>query len=179
MAESSDNQSRVVIELEDCPASQSNDSASPPYASPIADEYHPEIPNDRPHYCPTCDYDVRGLTNRICPECGNSFSVVTARQRARDKAHLPTGDRNAIRLRKFYFYSGIAMLFAFILSPLSLNFAAWRAWLFVMGAMGVFSGWIVAMIKESLGRTWPEAIFLTGITLIGISGFISLFFLLT
>lgn len=25
--------------------------------------------------CPHCEYDLRGLTRRVCPECGNAFTV--------------------------------------------------------------------------------------------------------
>lgn len=31
--------------------------------------------------CPHCDYNVTGLTSRVCPECGKSFTVQGARAR--------------------------------------------------------------------------------------------------
>jgi len=27
------------------------------------------------HHCPKCDYDLRGLTESRCPECGSAFST--------------------------------------------------------------------------------------------------------
>lgn len=46
----------------------------------------PRLPG---HVCPTCDYDLSTLRSRVCPECGNLFTLADARRRARaiDDAH--------------------------------------------------------------------------------------------
>jgi hypothetical protein len=37
------------------------------------------IPNRPGHNCPDCDYDLRALGGRTCPECGREFSITEAR----------------------------------------------------------------------------------------------------
>lgn len=39
------------------------------------------IPGKPLPLCPHCDYNVTGLTSRVCPECGKSFTVEGARAR--------------------------------------------------------------------------------------------------
>jgi hypothetical protein len=52
---------------------------------------------DGPH-CPNCGYDVRGLTERRCPECGRRFSRLEVdrmwlQQRESDRPASPSYDR--------------------------------------------------------------------------------------
>ncbi len=43
------------------------------------------IPANPLHLCPNCNYNLTGLTSRICPECGETFDVLDARDHARSK----------------------------------------------------------------------------------------------
>ena len=43
-------------------------------------DYGIPIPDADGHLCPKCNYDVRKLTGRVCPECGEHFTLGEARQ---------------------------------------------------------------------------------------------------
>ncbi len=46
------------------------------------------IPEKPLHLCPTCDYNLTGLTSRRCPECGEAFDLHEARLRGFESSEL-------------------------------------------------------------------------------------------
>jgi len=57
-------------------------AAAAPAASPAGPAPSRPIPAYPVHLCPNCDYNLTGLTSRICPECGQPFNVRDARYHA-------------------------------------------------------------------------------------------------
>jgi hypothetical protein len=75
---------RPFIELE--PAVSSSARAAP---ASLPDGVTPEmldaqrtVPSQPAHVCPTCDYNLTGLSSRRCPECGEAFTLAEARMAA-------------------------------------------------------------------------------------------------
>ncbi len=56
---------------------------------------------DRPgHNCPGCDYDLRTLTGRVCPECGSTFTIGEARYAGLPHDPNASSDILAIRMQR-------------------------------------------------------------------------------
>lgn len=53
------------------------------YGLPIVDieDLPGRVPSVPLHLCPNCGYDLRGLTRRTCPECGERFTLTGARRK--------------------------------------------------------------------------------------------------
>lgn len=58
------------------------------------------IPNRPGHNCPDCDYDLRALTGRTCPECGREFSITDARYAGLPNNPLAATDWRTMRREK-------------------------------------------------------------------------------
>ncbi len=69
-----------LIRLEGEPAARP--AAAVPAASHAGPTANRPIPAYPVHLCPNCDYNLTGLTSRICPECGQPFNVRDARYHA-------------------------------------------------------------------------------------------------
>jgi hypothetical protein len=51
------------------------------------------VPGFPPHICPICDYDLRGIARRTCPECGHRFKLAEARRAGRGEKPRPRAPR--------------------------------------------------------------------------------------
>ncbi len=45
---------------------------------------------DRDHTCPRCDYNVRNLTQPVCPECGEELKLTVGRRKINDALFILT-----------------------------------------------------------------------------------------
>lgn len=73
----------------------------------------PPIPELPPHRCPTCQYNLTGLTHRRCPECGGDFSTTDAiRAGAGGPQSVHGQDLRALRTGRFMTAAGAMLLMA-------------------------------------------------------------------
>lgn len=63
---------KPLIELEALPETSCGETSND----------NPPIPEKPAHICPSCDYNLTGLTSRRCPECGEEFLLYEARWHA-------------------------------------------------------------------------------------------------
>ena len=75
------------------------------------------IPQREGHLCPKCKYDVRGLTGRICPECGQHFTIAESRQAGLANSPDVRRDFNAILQQQWQVYGSIIVFALSIFSP--------------------------------------------------------------
>lgn len=112
---SPDDPKRAMIELEPlgsevAPADHQQPGAT--WSVNLSSDPGNPIP-DRPGYrCPQCDYDLRKLPGRVCPECGSPFTIGEAR--VAGLAHDPRAadDHRAMLQHKILVRASIA---AFVL----------------------------------------------------------------
>ncbi len=131
---------------------------------------HGEVPKRPPHICPNCDYDLRGLTSRRCPECGEEFTLLEARMRA---IELSDGVRGALREEtldqiKVYGGLGLMVLSIWLQNMMPGSLAGWfgvhatrQGWLMLIFMLPL---WLATPIYKFLwDRTWPDAIGAAGV----------------
>lgn len=145
-----------------------NDRLPPPpiFAAPSFFDDGAPLPDRDGMRCPNCDYDVRGLPSRICPECGNTFRVSDVK-----KAGLPyvpgfEEDFKAIRRANIHRYVGFALIAASMLT-----------W----GVMGVHPVIVIAftipliligmLVTTAFQRPFETGVFITGLICAGVSAF--------
>jgi hypothetical protein len=128
------------------------------------------IPDRPEHVCPTCDYNLTGLTSRTCPECGAEFTLLEARMRGVETSDSVRRMMRLVRMDQIKTYVGAAGI---AVSFWSQNVAS-----------GSLSGWLglqlsprgtvmLALLpmlfiviwgyKQVWDRSWPDAILLAGI----------------
>lgn len=73
--------------------------------SPILEEWHLR--------CETCDYDLTGLTSRICPECGKRFDPHATWRARRDKQAA-----KSLQTPAYIIYGALAILLLMGLRPI-------------------------------------------------------------
>lgn len=107
------------------------------------------VPANPPHCCPNCDYCLRGNTSRVCPECGQSFTLIEALRRGREieqkKRH---GSIAAI----------VAVCAVVLAGKLGLDYAQYtgristgRAALICIGLFSIF--WAIDRVRKWLSRS--------------------------
>lgn len=160
----SDSSDKARIELEPL-------AASPPLApvesprrpaptangKPIADGdlSHTPVPSMPLHVCPTCEYNLTGLTRRICPECGEAFTLSDARG-----AGFAVGEP-AQKLHRLLFVQRVKTATGITLLLLSFVVANWfvggTSGLSLSGA-GLFMLAVLAgnLLIASLARAWAD-----------------------
>lgn len=118
------------------------------------------------HLCPSCDYNLTGLTARRCPECGEPFTLPDARDRGVEKA---VGFRRYFvteRYEQWKLRTGWALLAASFLLPI-----LWRQ--SARGTLGLRGGVMLVFIpifltfacfyKVIRDTTWADAILVVGL----------------
>lgn len=75
------------------------------------------VPNREGHLCPKCNYDVRGLSGRICPECGAHFSIGETRIAGSSKAPDHKLDLRVITQQQWTVNGGILLFLAALVAP--------------------------------------------------------------
>lgn len=124
------------------------------------------VPAEPLHLCPTCDYNLTGLTARRCPECGEAFTLPDARDRGVEKS---IGYRRYFvteRYEQWKFLIGWALIVAGFLMPV-----LWRPW--SRPAWGLRGGGMIFLTpiflafacfyKEIRDTTWADAILVAGL----------------
>lgn len=75
------------------------------------------IPNRPGFNCPDCDYDLRGLPDRNCPECGRHFTMSDARLAGLEYDPRAVDDRRAMKAQKRLMPVCIGLVVAAFFSP--------------------------------------------------------------
>ena len=136
----------------------------------------PSVPDWPLHLCPYCDYILAGLTTYRCPECGQPFTLIEARQRAIMKS--PEVRRLFYRalLMRFGGVIGVTLFLAaaalpvvladHLAQPRTLNPASTTMVVWSFLATLLISGVLVVFMLEI---AWPRALLITGLLAVGIS----------
>ncbi len=173
MNEQGDNEVRAPrIELigDNSMAKEKAWAASPPQDASSGD-YGLPVPQNPPHVCPACEYNLTGLTSRRCPECGTPFTLIEARRAARRNEPIEIEDRRAQRWQQAGLIAGWALMAAAIAAPMIASRAIDRWGLFgrtVIVLMCLSGAWMYTAYRH---RTLAEAVFLAGAASAMISGF--------
>lgn len=69
------------------------------------------------HLCPTCDYNLTGLTSRRCPECGEPFTLSDARIHALDQTPAMRRFHRLSRLDRVGGVVGLVLIVAALIVP--------------------------------------------------------------
>ncbi len=120
----------------------------------------PAIPEFPEHRCPTCDYNLTGLTARRCPECGRAFTM-----REACVAYRPsTMDKGAvaweIAQQPLVKLAGVVLvaLGAFLVGSVGQSWGLDKLWCWwtVFFLAGLIP--ITALYKVHLDATWTRTI---------------------
>lgn len=107
-------------------------------------DYGIPIPDADGHLCPNCNYDVRMLSGRVCPECGERFTLGAARQAGMSKDPVYKSDYQVISAHRWMFGISIGViLFAIFLPAIgTLSIPTWSGvgLRLILGAPFVFLG---------------------------------------
>jgi len=129
----------------------------------------PEFPL---HLCPWCDFNLKGVTSRRCPQCSKAFTLEDALRRASDRSKEAQRDFGVIRGRRITFVVGLTLLAIGYFGPILITPTAVRVWVSstLTGTMLV----TVFMYKVFFQRTWSHAALVAGILAMGIGGLVLL-----
>lgn len=128
------------------------------------------VPEQPPHICPECDYNLTGLVSRRCPECGTAFTLSEARQHAGVFSLVAERDRRSVRLDRITFYSGLVLLVAGMVTPMVIpwggygRIVALRFWMTVLTMLILAIAWVW---KSKLDRPWSDGMVFAGLLSIG------------
>lgn len=130
------------------------------------------VPDSPLHLCPKCEYDLRGLLSRKCPECGTPFTLAGARRVGlqylpETKTDLTVAQQEQTRQRIGLALFACALIVPFILSPTNwqLFFSMIRIVIILMFA---------TMYKIWSQQAWHKIIFVAGIIAATIEGLLAL-----
>lgn len=142
--------------------------------------YEAPIPAHPLHVCPTCDYNLTGLTSRRCPECGEPFTLIDARRTAIDKSFgwstrlrmLPQWERARLLV-------GVALTVISILAVNVIHLGAGRSLVSFQGGLMViallptliWSGFL----QDIMGWTPSDVALIVGVVMTGIGVLFILF----
>lgn len=122
---------------------------------------HGPVPASPLHLCPSCDYELRGLRSRRCPECGTAFTLSEARIKGSEKAPETRQDRRAVLTDRLQFVSGLFLLSTgffgafFYGTPHALM--RWFLIVFLVSILGV-----LLLYKVLCSWTWSYTLFVAG-----------------
>ena len=130
-------------------------------------DYGRPVPENPPHLCPQCDYNLTGLVSRRCPECGTPFTLSEARRHAR--LCVPEGrwERWELRFQTVQFHIGLVLIIGSAIvviitakasvgaaAAVRLSVAAGLAGMVLVGAL---------VLRVYYQRSWADAILLAGL----------------
>ncbi len=130
------------------------------------------VPAQPLHLCPECEYDLRGLLSRRCPECGTPFTLTGARRVGlqylpETESDLTVARKEQIRQRIGLALFALAWIVPFIVDPTNwqLFFTTIRIVIILMFA---------AMYKVWSQQAWHKIIFVASIIAATIEGLLAL-----
>ncbi len=123
--EKQDRPPRPAIELEALPPASPESGAARFQSDTQVDDW--PIPENPPHNCPYCDYNLTGLTSRRCPECGEPFQVHEARWRGDELNRKGSFLQAALDAEKPLLIAGIVAGIIGIVLPYIFDISAWKA----------------------------------------------------
>ncbi len=137
------------------------------------------IPDRPAHVCPTCDYNLTGLTSRRCPECGAEFTLLEARMRGVEVSDSVRRMMRLVRIDQIKTYVGVACIVVSFwyqnVTPGSVS-----GWLGLqISPVGVLMLALMPMMfiiiwgyKHVWDRSWSDAIFLAGAASVALAVFL-------
>jgi len=132
----------------------------------LAGDYGRPVPEQPPHLCPECDYNLTGLISRRCPECGTPFTLSEARWHADGFSPATMRDQRSVRLDRIFFHGGLVLLVAGMVTPMVVpwqgfgRIVALRFWMAVLTILILTITWV---FKSTLDRPWSDAMVLAGL----------------
>ena len=136
----------------------------------LAGDYGRPVPEQPPHLCPECDYNLTGLVSRRCPECGTPFTLPEARRHAGVFSPAAQNERRSVRLDRMFFYGGLVLLVAGMVTPMVIpwqgvaRIVALRFWMTMLTILILAISWIY---KSKLDRPWSDGMVFAGLLSMG------------
>jgi hypothetical protein len=96
----------------------------------LKSEGEPPIPQRPLHLCPNCDYNLTGLISRRCPECGEPFTLMDARDHGFELSESGRQFRRWIRADRAVLILGIGLLAFGLCCPCITHDRALGTWSF-------------------------------------------------
>lgn len=150
---------RQPIELEPLSVTPTSRYPSPSGASnPFVIDDTQAIPARPLHLCPTCSYNLTGLIERRCPECGNPFTLREAREHAFATSGPMKELLDQINTERYQAIAGVFMLCVgwYLANNVSLSFSPLSASFLRLGAI-TFSGVVQLLLLIAIllpGMLW-------------------------
>ncbi len=129
-----------------------------PVAPPSGEVPVPESPR---HFCPNCDYRLAGILSRVCPECGEPFSLDDARRRAMDMDDTPM--MRTLRLRDLVEAGAGLAAMAFAVTLWADVMGAAFGWIFWTIAQVMLAFFAALYAKLCLSVRWARSTLLAGL----------------
>ncbi|MCZ6697597.1 MAG: hypothetical protein O7D94_01545 [Planctomycetota bacterium] len=122
---------------------------------------HGPVPASPLHLCPSCEYELRGLLSRRCPECGTAFTLADARQKGTEKSAEARQDRRVILTARLQFALGVILLSSGFIGAFRFGTSdplmRWVLSVLVFTILG-----LVLLYKMFYPMTWSMALFVAG-----------------
>ncbi len=110
---------------------------------PLRTENLGSIPQKPVHLCPNCDYNLTGLTNNRCPECGEEFNRSEARIRGIEVSLGAKSVLYSLGFARLKAGIGIALILASILYH-NFSTSSWQGWLGLR--LSLRGGWLLSVL---------------------------------
>jgi hypothetical protein len=147
-----------------------------PAGTPRYGEREAPIPAVPLHLCPSCNYNLTGLTSRRCPECGTPFTLRDAKMHGIEMSDDVQRHLRFERWRNLKSYLGVGLLLLAVWLP-NVSTGSLRG---LLGLKLTGRGYYMLSLLPVLllfacyykivrGYTWEEAIWMAGLIAISIS----------
>lgn len=123
---------------------------------------HGPVPASPLHLCPSCEYELRGILSRRCPECGAAFTLTEARKKGTQKTPEARQDRRAVLTDRLQFATGLVLLPTGFIGAFAYGTTGalmrWVMIVFLISLVGV-----LLLYKVLCSWSWSYTLFLAGV----------------
>ncbi len=127
------------------------------------------VPSTPLHECPECKYNLRGLTSRRCPECGEPFTLSEARKQGSLSSPRTQQDLRAARADRISLQLGIVLQIASVLVPMIVLTGGGQGGQIMFMWIGLTILILACLVKGYFAIPWPPVMLTAGLFAAGIA----------